>query len=226
MLFSRMIGESFLLPLSRESSHDKDQIDVPRSSKPQGNVNNLKTFTYTLKGNPISIATQDSIRKDIDSLGLKQYINKNFAENNWAFKLLMRQAFKILIFSGQSFKTILEHTASKMIFILIPVFALLLKLCYRRNKRLYFEHLIFSLHIHAFVFLLLIFVMLIQFLVPVKMLIVIIISLVYLFFAIKRNYGERTGKALRQVSLLIFFYCIIALPVFFIMLILVSIFLV
>jgi hypothetical protein len=37
-------------------------------------------------------------------------------------------------------------------FVLVPTFALLLKLMYLRRKRLYLEHLIFALHVHALAF--------------------------------------------------------------------------
>jgi hypothetical protein len=50
----------------------------------------------------------------------------------------------------------------KILFALVPVFALLLKLLYLRSKRLYIEHLIFALHSHAFVFVALILMELIQ----------------------------------------------------------------
>jgi len=39
-----------------------------------------------------------------------------------------------------------------LMFLMLPVFALLLKLLYVRHGRLYAEHVIFSLHVHAFAF--------------------------------------------------------------------------
>jgi hypothetical protein len=39
-----------------------------------------------------------------------------------------------------------------VMFLMLPVFAFLLKLLYIRRGRLYVEHLIFSLHLHAFAF--------------------------------------------------------------------------
>jgi hypothetical protein len=39
-----------------------------------------------------------------------------------------------------------------LMFLMLPVFALLLKLLYVRHGRLYAEHIIFSLHVHAFAF--------------------------------------------------------------------------
>jgi hypothetical protein len=45
--------------------------------------------------------------------------------------------------------------APKGMFLLLPLFALLLKIIYSRRSRLYIEHLVFALHCHAFVFALL-----------------------------------------------------------------------
>lgn len=44
------------------------------------------------------------------------------------------------------------EAAPKCLFVLLPVFAALLKLIYLRRGRLYIEHLVFALHCHAFVF--------------------------------------------------------------------------
>lgn len=41
---------------------------------------------------------------------------------------------------------------SRAFFLLLPVFALLLKLLYRRRRLLYLDHLVFALHYHAFAF--------------------------------------------------------------------------
>ncbi|NUN70238.1 MAG: DUF3667 domain-containing protein [Bacteroidetes bacterium] len=52
------------------------------------------------------------------------------------------------------FDKIKEHR-SKIIFILLPVFALLLKLLYLRSRVLYVRHLVFSFYFHSFLFLVL-----------------------------------------------------------------------
>ncbi|WP_199118836.1 DUF3667 domain-containing protein [Pedobacter sp. ASV28] len=44
----------------------------------------------------------------------------------------------------------------KMMFVLLPLFALILKLAYVRKKRYYYEHLIYSFHTHSAIFLALI----------------------------------------------------------------------
>jgi hypothetical protein len=44
--------------------------------------------------------------------------------------------------------------APRILFLLLPLFALLLKLAYLRSPILYAAHAIFSLHVHAYAFLL------------------------------------------------------------------------
>ncbi|NQX38606.1 Protein of unknown function [Pedobacter steynii] len=45
------------------------------------------------------------------------------------------------------------HNLPKMMFLLLPLFAFLLKLVYIRKKKYYYEHLIFSFHLHSAIFL-------------------------------------------------------------------------
>jgi hypothetical protein len=46
----------------------------------------------------------------------------------------------------------LEHDMPKIMFVLLPVFALLVGLFYNRKKYYYSQHVIFSLHFHSFMF--------------------------------------------------------------------------
>jgi hypothetical protein len=51
----------------------------------------------------------------------------------------------------QLFKSLLQN-APKMMFVMLPLYALLLKLLYLRRRRTYVEHAVFALHVHAFFF--------------------------------------------------------------------------
>ncbi|MDO6390426.1 DUF3667 domain-containing protein [Pontibacter sp. BT731] len=51
------------------------------------------------------------------------------------------------------FKNKLVSHLPKMMFILLPLFALILKLVSYRSKKYYVEHLIYSIHVHSFLFL-------------------------------------------------------------------------
>jgi len=59
-----------------------------------------------------------------------------------------------------------RHNFPKMMFLLLPLFAWFLKIAFRKNHKYYVEHLIYSFHLHCFVFLFLTFIMLIQLLLP------------------------------------------------------------
>ncbi|OCX51685.1 hypothetical protein BEL04_16850 [Mucilaginibacter sp. PPCGB 2223] len=59
-----------------------------------------------------------------------------------------------------------KHNFPKMMFLLLPLFAWFLKVTFRKNHKYYVEHLIYSFHLHCFVFLFLIFIMLIKMLLP------------------------------------------------------------
>lgn len=56
----------------------------------------------------------------------------------------------------------LLHNIPKMMFLLLPMFALILKLVYINKKRYYYEHLIYSFHIHSAIFLSVLTTMLLQ----------------------------------------------------------------
>lgn len=82
----------------------------------------------------------------------------------------------------------LEENAPIGVFVMMPLFALILKLLYVRKKRFYVEHFVFALHVHAFVFL-----------VGTVLLLsrneelqaaLTVWFLAYLFLALKRVYGQ------------------------------------
>jgi hypothetical protein len=212
-----------LLPFSGEPASEKKENagNLPETSSAVNKKQNQ--LHYSLDAIPVRDEAIDSMRIEIDSIGVRQYVEKHHPnEPAWA-KLFMRQAFKIMVSTGQSFITVLEHTASKLIFLLIPVLALLLKLFYIRCKRLYFEHLIFSLHIHSFFFLFLILCLLAGFFIHVSVLIIVLVFLIYTLLALRRYYRQSTGKTLAKIFLISVSYLIIALPFFMAVLIAVAV---
>lgn len=66
---------------------------------------------------------------------------------------LGRQLIKVKADGLIGLRQHLNDNIPKMMLIMLPFFALLLKLLYQRSKRLYIEHLVFLLHTQAFVFL-------------------------------------------------------------------------
>ena len=102
---------------------------------------------------------------------------------------------------------------TRIMFLLLPLFALLLKLLYLRHRRYYVQHLVFSLHFHAFTFLVISAVIALHlwagpsvttysdalgFAVPF-----------YLFLGMKRFYGQGPAKTMAKFLLLSFSYLLI-----------------
>ena len=76
----------------------------------------------------------------------------------------------------------------KVMFVLLPVFALLLKLFYGLRKHSYIEHFVFALHLHAFAFLLFIGAMLSRS--PFVGGLISVVIAVYTLLAMKRVYRQ------------------------------------
>jgi hypothetical protein len=78
-----------------------------------------------------------------------------------------------------------------LMFILLPVFAVVLKLLYIRRGRYYAEHFVFLLHVHSVVFLLATVMLLVRSYAPgwIEALLVLWI-LVYIYLAMRRVYGQ------------------------------------
>ncbi len=211
-----------LLPFNSDQSSEQASPVKAKSTIDLLKDKNPNEVHLSLYGVPINISDRDSMRNEIEAIGVRQYVEKHHPdEPGWA-KLIMRHAFKIMVSKGQSFSTVLEHTASKLIFLLIPIFALLIKLFYIRRNRLYFEHLVFSLHIHAFFFLFLILSMIAEFFIHVSLFIIIIVFLVYTWYALRRYYAQSGKKTLAKLFLISLSYLIIGLPVFFVLLIVIA----
>lgn len=86
------------------------------------------------------------------------------------------------------------------IFLIMPLFAFILKLLYLRRKRFYVEHFVFALHVHAFAFVLLTAMMLIQ----VSWINALLGTwfLIALYIAMKRVYGQGYVRTLFKYVLL------------------------
>lgn len=98
----------------------------------------------------------------------------------------------------------------KILFILLPLFALFLKLVYFRQKILYIEHLIFSLHFHTFLFLDFLFIVIMPFM--VLEIILFFMIFVYLLVAIKNYYRQGWLLSLLKFITILILYTISILP--------------
>jgi len=90
----------------------------------------------------------------------------------------------------------ITHDLPKVMFLLLPLFALYVSWFYSRKKYYYVNHAIFSVHFHSFVFLLLLFFQLLNKILPgdwtdiILALLAMLLSLIYLVAALHGMYGQ------------------------------------
>jgi hypothetical protein len=74
-------------------------------------------------------------------------------ENAASMPAFVQPHIRALLKSPEGFLGGLVDLLSKASMVLVPIHALLLKLAYVRSRRFYGEHIVFSLHLHAFAYL-------------------------------------------------------------------------
>ncbi len=98
-------------------------------------------------------------------------------------------------------------------FLLLPLFALILKLVYIRRKYNYMRHLVFSIHIHTFVFAMVTFLIALQLIfnsTPGIITLILFLSMpVYFIIALKKFYGQNIFKVFLKFLIVSFLYNVV-----------------
>jgi len=94
--------------------------------------------------------------------------------------------------------------ASKAVFVLIPIFALLLHALFFRARRYYVEHLVFAVHLHSFLFVLMLVDLVLPWSWPLPL-----IGLSYTVLALRRMYRATVLQLVWKVSALAFVYLLV-----------------
>ncbi len=107
---------------------------------------------------------------------------------------------------------ILEYI-SWAFFVLLPIFALILKLVYIRRKKRYMRHLVFSIHIHSFIFLVLTTIVALSMIFDSglgKVYVILFFSIpLYIMIAMKKFYGQSIAKVILKFFTVSFLYNIV-----------------
>ena len=109
-----------------------------------------------------------------------------------------------------------QHNYPKMMFVLLPLFALYLRWMYDKKKWFYADHAIFSVHIHVFFFLFFLVCTALDALFHTEVFTSwgLLIIFAYLVISLKNMYGQSWGKSLLKGALVTFAYLITLLIVF------------
>ncbi len=152
------------------------------------------------KMSDLRIAKSDLAALSIDSLVARYIPNESYWE-----KTLLRQNIKLQR-EGSSFVGYFGSKLVWMMLLMMPVFALLLKLFYIRRGYFYTEHLVFSFHTHAFLFFVVGMAALLEYskMIAENTLIgpSLLITWVYYLLAMRKVYRQSWGKTLLKLLLL------------------------
>lgn len=163
------------------------------------------------KGNP----------NDLDSL-----IKANNLKPNYFNRTFFKQIIKSLNADEDymnRFKEKFIKFGSLSLFLLMPFFALLLSLTYFRSKKNYYEYLIFSIHYHTIVFVILSVILIINIFIIVPEWIYVILAVglfYYLGKALRFNYEGSRIRTIFKIILITLVYWIFSLIVAMIVLLL------
>ncbi len=97
----------------------------------------------------------------------------------------------------------------KIAFLLLPIFALLLKMLHLRKPFYYEEHFIHSLHFHGFVFLLLLLLLPFSDFTGVFLLLLAVLPAIYLFVSLRKVYGGSVWSALGKLITIVLVYAFV-----------------
>jgi len=140
---------------------------------------------------------------------------ETFFEEN--MKKIVSEEGEILEDEVDKFKKIIGQNMPKMMFVLVPFFALLIKDLYRKSGFFYIEHLVFSLHFHSFAFLWMTLTLILKALLAyisilaskILGLMMGLWMLVYLYKAFRCVYPGGKWRTLYKETLLVFTYLFI-----------------
>jgi hypothetical protein len=168
-----------------------DSIKSGLAKKKKNGKGNFRLSSSDYK----SVAQYDSIQQSLPAEKRDGWIKRKFAIRG----IELNEKYKDNLSGfGKDFGKAFMENFSKILFFLLPVFALILKLLYVRRDFYYSEHLVFSIYYYNFVYLAGSLYMLVN-LVPALGWMATLIAIwiyVYLLVGMKRMYGQSWRKTI------------------------------
>ena len=138
--------------------------------------------------------------------------------------LLITQLARIAKDGRTEFLHQLAKNVSYMMFVVMPIFGLLVYLLYRKAAKYYMAGLVISVHIHCFIFLLLsLYVMMTWFVSPIFLLLLLpVLIFAYVFLALRSLFRQKAGMTFVKTAAIGFLH-LVTLATMLIIVVLVSI---
>jgi hypothetical protein len=97
--------------------------------------------------------------------------------DNFLLRIWNKKVYTYIGMYGSSARDVfmdeLKHNTPKMMFLILPLLAVILRITFWNSKKYYVEHLIYTFHLHCFLFLFLAIIMLFQMVIPESGLIIL-----------------------------------------------------
>ncbi|WP_239021992.1 DUF3667 domain-containing protein [Pontimicrobium aquaticum] len=194
--------------LSGMSDQEKQELDslITSVSQPKKADNNIN-FGYDTKKLDSLIAINASEKEQLLAVGMKE--DAGFLE-----KQFYKQLIKFHKNRGGGIVQALFDSVPISLFILLPIFALLLKVFYWRRGR-FAHHLVFSFYYFSFLFTVLCIILGVNYIIDIPDWIdflVLLSTFFYLVFAVRNYYEQGFFISLIKSSMLTFMYMIFVVP--------------
>ena len=195
--------------LSGMSDEERQELDslIIAASQPNSVKNNM-SFGYDTKKLYSLIAIGATEMEQLQAVGMKKdagFLNKQF----------YRQLIKFHKNRGGGILQAVFDSVPISLFVLLPIFALLLKVFYWRRGR-FAHHLVFSFYYFSFLFTVMCIIFGINYIVEIPDWIdflVILSTFLYLVFAVRNYYEQGFFISLIKTSMISFVYMMVVAPV-------------
>lgn len=146
----------------------------------------------------LAMMTQDSVHNYTE-----EEIMDSLKFNSKFESHLARQAIKFVDKKGSQITNYMFNNLTLYIIVMIPILAFIMKILYIRRKVYYLEHFIFSAHLHSFLYLLFLLVLIFfQKFEPENIWWIMPVITVYTFFALRKVYSQSIKKTVSKMFLL------------------------
>ncbi|TSD66890.1 DUF3667 domain-containing protein [Inquilinus sp. KBS0705] len=146
------------------------QADTAKASKQAADTSKVKKKESDDDGGGMSMFGVNSKDSDTyDDYLLKQSKLPANERDNFLKRYLKKKAYlwKSQGKNGKEmFTESFNHNTPKMMFLLLPLFAVILRLAFLKNNKFYVEHLIYAIHLHCYFFLLFTITLLLRLILP------------------------------------------------------------
>ncbi|NQX84715.1 MAG: DUF3667 domain-containing protein [Flavobacteriaceae bacterium] len=209
------------IPVLSEALDTEDISKITDSivkSKLSESSNSNLTFGYDIKKLNALIASGASEKAQLEAVGLKE-------NSSWFDRLLRKQMLKFHKQEGGGIVQAISDTIPIAMFFLLPIFALILKFFYWKRGT-YAHHLVFSFYYFSFLFIVLGFVLGVNYFlfdIPDWIDVLVVLStFIYLWMSMKNFYQQGYLLTLLKASLSTFIYMVCIVPTAFIIILLAS----